>query len=83
MFSGRPVEVNIMGGLASFKMGRPGNAPALDINQSKQFLQIEDPTTMRIKELTNLARLLEDKMITQEEYNKAKQQIFKSFESNN
>jgi len=55
----------------------------LDINQSKQFLQIEDPTTMRIKELTNLARLLEDKMITQEEYNKAKQQIFKSFESNN
>jgi hypothetical protein len=81
MFSGRPVEVNIMGGLASFKMGRPGNAPALGAGKSNQVLQIEDSGAMRIRELTDLARLLEDNLITRDEYNKAKQQIFKSFES--
>ncbi len=81
MFSGRPIEVSILGGLASFKMGRPGNIPALGNDQSKQFLQLEDSSAMRIRELTEIANLLENNLITRDEYNKAKQQIFKSFDS--
>lgn len=83
MFSGRPVEVSVLGGLASFKMGRPSNIPALGNDQSKQFLQLEDSSAMRIRELTELANLLENNLITRDEYNKAKQQIFKSFDSVN
>lgn len=83
MFSGRPVEVSILGGLASFKMGRPGNMPALGNDQSKQFLQLEDSNSMRIRELTELANLLENNLITRDEYNIAKHQIFKSFDSVN
>ena len=83
MFSGRPIEVSVLGGLASFKMGRPSNIPALGNDQSKQFLQLEDSSAMRIRELTELANLLENNLITQDEYNIAKQQIFKSFDSVN
>jgi hypothetical protein len=57
IFSGRPVEVSVLGGLASFKMGRPSNMPALSNNQPKQFLQLEDSSSMRIRELTELANL--------------------------
>ena len=83
MFSGRPIEVSVLGGMASFKMGRPSNIPALGNDQSKQFLQLEDSSAMRIRELTELANLLENNLITRDEYNKAKQQIFKSFDSVN
>ena len=40
-------------------------------------LQLEDPETARIRELTELARLFEKNLITSEEYNKAKNQILK------
>ncbi len=83
MFSGRPVEISVLGGLASFKMGRPSNMPALGNDQSKQFLQLEDSSSMRIRELTELANLFENNLITQDEYNIAKRQIFKSFDSIN
>lgn len=81
MFSGRPIEVSVLGGLASFKMGRPSNMPALGNDQSKRFLQLEDSSAMRIRELTKLANLFENNLITQDEYNIAKRQIFKSFDS--
>jgi len=83
MFSGRPVEISVLGGLASFKIGRPSNMPTLGNDQSKQFLQLEDSSSMRIRELTELASLFENNLISQDEYNIAKQHIFKSFDSVN
>lgn len=83
IFSGRPVEVSVLGGLASFKIDRPGNMPTLGNDQSKQFLQLEDSSSMRIRELTELANLLENNLISRDEYNIAKRQIFKSFDSVN
>lgn len=78
-FSGRTVEVNILGGLASFKIGQSGNVPLLSSNAHKQHHhQLEDPNTIRVRELTELVRLLQNDMITLEEYNKVKQQILKS-----
>ncbi|NQT69340.1 MAG: hypothetical protein HQ552_07135 [Desulfobacteraceae bacterium] len=74
----RPIEVSFLGGIASFKIGRPGSTPALSSDATGQPLQqLEDPATVRIRELTELVRLLEDNLITLDEYNKVKQQILK------
>lgn len=76
--SGRTVEVSVLGGLASLKIGRPDNRPALDGRSSGQVKQLEDPDTVRIKELSDLVRLLENNLITLDEYHKYKENIFKS-----
>jgi len=76
--SGRTVEVSILGGFASFKIGRPDNVPLLNSDSFGQHQQqLEDPNTIRTKELTALVHLLQNDMITLEEYNKAKRQILK------
>ena len=79
-FKGRSVEVSIFGGLASFRVGTPmnNNALTMDNNNFRQPLQLEDPATMRIRRLTELAYLLEKDLITREEYNQTKEQIFNS-----
>jgi len=74
MFTGRSVEVNLLGGLASLKVG---NRDDCDIkpypyNTSRQ---LEDPATNRIRELRELARLFENKLITLDEYNRTKEQL--------
>ena len=79
LFSGRSVEVSLLGGLASFKVDRsenmlPGNFPAHGHIQPRQ---LEDPAIMRVRHLTELAKLLENDLITLEEYNKAKEQVLK------
>ncbi len=73
-----PIEVSFLGGIASFKIGRPGSMPAVSSEAAGQPLQqLEDPATVRIRELTELVRLLEDNLITLDEYNKVKQHILK------
>ena len=39
-------------------------------------MQLEDPETIRIRELAELARLLENDLITRDEFDKAKQRLF-------
>lgn len=69
-----PIEVSFLGGIASFKIG----TPALSSDAAGQHLQqLEDPKTVRIRELTELVRLFEDNLITLDEYNQVKQQILK------
>ncbi|MBU0986412.1 MAG: hypothetical protein KKH68_04080, partial [Proteobacteria bacterium] len=52
-FSGRTVEISVFGGLASFKIGSSENMPVLPRDLSAQYrLQLEDPDTARIRELT-------------------------------
>ncbi|MBW1894857.1 MAG: hypothetical protein JRI91_14355 [Deltaproteobacteria bacterium] len=40
--------------------------------------RLEDPEAINVKELTELVRLLDNKLITPDEYDKAKQKIFNS-----
>jgi len=77
-FKGRTVEVSILGGLASFRVGAPvnNNVLTMEKNHFGQPLQLEDPAAMRIRRLTELAYLLEKELITREEYNQTKEQIF-------
>jgi len=76
-YGGRPVEVSVLGGLASLKIGRPDNAPALGSDSPGQLRQLEDPDTIRNNELYDLVRLLENNLITLDEYNTYKEKIFK------
>ena len=78
MFNGRSIEVSLLGGLASLKLGDPSTRPALTHDENNETLRLEDPDAMRIREINELARLLEKNLITLEEFNKAKQHLFKS-----
>jgi hypothetical protein len=80
----RAVEISLLGGLASVRLGAPSApsgpaVPMLENPTTNPRLQLEDPSSMRIRELSALARLLEDDLITREEYNKAKQHLFNSY----
>ena len=77
IMNGRPVEVSLLGGLASFRIGVPGHAQQLESSVTDPTRQLEDPETARIRELTELARMLEKDLITREEYNQAKQTLLK------
>jgi predicted membrane metal-binding protein len=76
IFEGREVEISLLGGLASLKVGKPDHLFLEDF--SSQNKQLEDPETIRLRELNELVRLFENNLITLEEYNQAKKQIFKS-----
>jgi hypothetical protein len=78
LFAGRSVEVSFMGGFASIKLNQQGDhLTALDAPPAAP-LQLEDPETQRIRQLTELARLLEKDLISRDEYDTAKQQLLKS-----
>ena len=78
LFKGRSVEVSFLGGIASVKFGRENNPPALEGATNHQTLQLEDPTTARIRELNELTQLFEKKLITLEEFNHLKKQVLKN-----
>jgi len=78
MLNGRAVEISFLGGIASVKLGRPANRPSLGGYSDIEIKQLDDPGSLRVKELNELARLLENNLITPDEYSQAKQQLFKS-----
>ena len=77
-FGGRTVEVNLLGGLASLKISGSNGPPVLGTASSGQFKQLEDPDVIRKREFSELVRLLENNLITLDEYKKFKEQMFKS-----
>ena len=80
LFAGRPVEVSFLGGMASLRVGMPGHTKELESGSVDPGHQLEDFRAVRIRELTQLARLLEDDLITREEYDEAKKTFFKQEE---
>ena len=73
----REVEVSFLSGLVSLKLGRPDGQKAIENKAPGVNLQLEDPETMRIRDLAELSRMYEKNLITFEEYNKTKNQILK------
>jgi len=63
--------------LASFRFGRSENPPAIDYDAPPVIPRLEDQNSIRVREISELARLYEKNLITLEEYNKAKHQVFK------
>ena len=75
-FAGRDVEVNLLGGLASLKVGKTDSSNQLDYQAPEQLKQLSGPGSIRVNDLTELARLYEKNLISKEEYTKAKEKIF-------
>ena len=74
---GKSFEVKLLGGMASFKIDVDGAThPPPAITAAEPALRLEDLTTMRLRELTELARLLENDLISPDEYNKLKRRLF-------
>ena len=78
LFRGQNVEVSLLGGLAAFRIGRSADAPPMIVDRNDPVKQLEDPSAARIRELSELARLLENDLITIDEFNKVKDQLLKS-----
>jgi hypothetical protein len=78
LFRGRSFEVSFLSGLASLKFGQSDDLKTIEDHSSKAKFQLEDPETVRIRELAELARMYEKDLITSEEYKRAKNQILKS-----
>jgi hypothetical protein len=80
-FKDRRVEVNILGGLASFKIDGEKKQPLALEDQSlteSDICRLEDPGHMKIQDLSELARLLEKELITPDEYERAKSSLLDS-----
>jgi len=78
MFSGRSVEVSLLGGMATVKMGQSALPPAIGHDAAIEIPRLEDPETVSrrdVSELAELARLLEKDLITVDEFNKAKRHL--------
>lgn len=79
----RPVEISFLGGLASVRLGQPGQgaggeAPrALEGRLVEEPARIEDPEALRRRELARLVLMLERNLITQEEYDRLKQDLLR------
>ena len=77
VFKNRAVEVKFLGGLASLRVENPGKKiETIETKIIDHPRRLEDPKAINVKELTELVRLLDNKLITPDEYDKAKQKIF-------
>ena len=79
MFRNRTVEVSLLGGMASFRVGQAGeNQTLLPGSEDTPPQQLEWSGDNQVHELTELARLLKSGLITLDEYEQAKQKIFRT-----
>ncbi|WP_157067372.1 SHOCT domain-containing protein [Desulfosarcina cetonica] len=78
MFNGRSVEVSLLGGMATVKLGQPSQLPAIGHDAVVDLPLLEDPessSNQEVSQLAELARLLEKDLITVEEFNQAKRRL--------
>ena len=78
IFKNRSVEVSLLGGMATVKLGQSSGPPALEHDATIDLPRLVDPETAQnreVVELAELARLLEKDLITVDEFNRAKRQL--------
>jgi hypothetical protein len=82
-FRGRDVEVSFLGGTVNLRLGAKeggqGGREALQgAGEGNRLPELEDPETIRVRELSELGRLMEKGLITEEEYQNAKKRLLSS-----
>lgn len=80
MFRNRSVEISLLGGIASLKIGKPQPSHAVEGLDSQWIdtpRQLEDPLTARVRELAELAKMLENELITIDEFNEVKREMLR------
>lgn len=76
---GKNVEINFLGGLASFKIADNSRTPKpIESMAAPVSRQLEDPDSRRVRELTELVGMLEKNLITVEEYHQVKKRLLNS-----
>ncbi|MBF0227246.1 MAG: SHOCT domain-containing protein [Desulfobacterales bacterium] len=66
---GRPLEITFLGGLANVKIG------SSSFNSGNQRTLIESSSQSKLRDLTDLARMFDKKLLTEDEFNRAKQTL--------
>ncbi len=75
LLKGRNIEVSFLGGAATFKIEDNQSKEINLTNSAESVKQLEENDSDSVRSLTELARLYEKKLITIEEYEKAKVKI--------
>ena len=71
----RTLEISLFGGMASVKLGHINEQPQLIASETvNEIRQLEAPRS-HVQELGDLAKMLEDKLITREEFERLKKEI--------
>ena len=74
-FNDRTLEISLMGGLATVRLGHKDDNIKLIQADETEVKQLEQPKSVQIKELTELTRMLDDELITREEFLQLKKEI--------
>ncbi|WP_321365543.1 SHOCT domain-containing protein [uncultured Desulfuromusa sp.] len=75
-FNDRTLEISLMGGMATMKLGhKDDNIQLIEASNEPEVKQLESADSNQIEELTKLNRMLDDGLITREEFLRLKQQI--------
>jgi len=75
-FNDRTFEISLMGGMATLKLGHKDDSIKLiAAEDNNQIKQLGSPKSTQIKELSKLTRMLDDELITREEFLRLKKEI--------
>ena len=78
VFRDRAVEVKLFGGVASLRLGQPvasGNPAEPILLDRVPVMQLEDPEAQRLRRLDQLVRLLDQGLISPEEFGRLKNEL--------
>jgi len=75
-FNDRTFEISLMGGMATLKLGHKDDGIRLiGADSDNQIKQLEGPKSIQLKELSELSRMVDDGLITREEFLQLKKEI--------
>jgi hypothetical protein len=74
-FAGRSVEISFLRGMATLRLDQPSPKTALTAGTPPPSLQLHDPETAHMREMNELANLLQKELITPEAFAMAKQRL--------
>jgi hypothetical protein len=74
-FNDRTLEISLMGGMATARLGHKDDNLKLIQADETEVKQLEQPKSVQLKELTELTRMLDDELITREEFLQLKKEI--------
>ena len=78
-FRGRAMEVKLLGGVASLRIGQPvEQITAIPVDTEPPVRQLESPETLRMQELGRLVTMRENNLVTHDEYEQLKKDLLKS-----
>lgn len=78
-FDNRSLEISLFGGMATLRVGHQDNRHnqprMIDVSPANELKQLPSPSSPQIGELTELKRMLEQGLITKEEFLRLKKDI--------